>query len=92
MFLLNKWRTFASSLFEITKAFIMKKVGITILVVGLIITLITGFSFITREKVVDIGNVEITRNKKHAVVWPPLAGVAVMIIGGGIILIGTKKG
>jgi hypothetical protein len=70
----------------------MKKIGIAILVIGIIITGITGFSFFTREKVVDIGNVEITRNKKHAVVWSPLAGVAVMIIGGGMILFGTKKG
>jgi len=61
------------------------------LVVGLTITLITGFSFVTREKVVDIGEVQISRSKKHNLAWSPTAGVVIMIIGGGILLWGVKK-
>lgn len=69
----------------------MKKLGIAILVIGLITTLITGFNYVTREKVVDIAEMEITMNKNHSVAWSPIAGIIVMVIGGGMILFGVKK-
>jgi len=69
----------------------MKMLGMVILGIGLAITLITGFSYVTREKVVDIGEVQISRNKKHNVAWSPVTGVVLMVIGGGILLWGIKK-
>ncbi len=69
----------------------MKKTGLIILVIGLLITLFTGFQFITREKVVDMGEIQITRDKTNRVSWSPLIGVAVMVVGGGILLLGPKK-
>ncbi len=69
----------------------MKKVGIVIMVVGLVITLITGFSFVTREKVVDLGDLQVSKNKNHSIAWSPIAGIVVMAVGGGIFLFGLKK-
>ena len=69
----------------------MKKIGLVILLVGLVITLFTGFTFVTREKVVDLGELQITQNKRHNLAWPPAVGVAVMLVGGVIYLFGTKK-
>lgn len=69
----------------------MKKVGIVIMVVGLVITLITGFSFVTREKVVDLGDLQVSRDKNHSIAWSPIAGIVVMAAGGGIFLFGLKK-
>ncbi|MBN1989329.1 MAG: hypothetical protein JW783_08040 [Bacteroidales bacterium] len=69
----------------------MKNVGLIILAIGLVVTLITGFRFVTREKVVDIGDLKISRNKNHAITWSPLVGIAVMVVGGGIFLVGNKK-
>jgi hypothetical protein len=54
----------------------MKKAGLIILVIGLLLTAYTGFNFITKEKVVDIGKVEITRDKDHDVTWSPIVGIA----------------
>jgi hypothetical protein len=68
----------------------MKKSGVIIFVIGVIITLITGFSYFTREKVVDIGELEISQNKKHNITWSPLIGVAVMVVGGGVYVFGLK--
>jgi hypothetical protein len=68
----------------------MKNVGLFVLVVGLLLTLFAGFSFVTREKVVDLGSVEIMQNKRHSLPWSPIAGVAMIVIGGGIYLFGTK--
>ena len=69
----------------------MKKLGFVILIIGVLITIFTGFKFVTREKVVDMGEIQISRNKKHSLAWSPLIGVGVMVIGGGIILFGEKK-
>jgi len=69
----------------------MKRTGIIILIMGLLITVFTGFSFLTREKVVDIGELEITHNKNHSVRWPPFIGVIVMVTGGVIYLVGMNK-
>jgi hypothetical protein len=63
----------------------MKKIGIALLIIGLGLTLFTAFTFFTREKVVDLGAVEITRNKPHHLGWSPLIGIAVMGIGGGLL-------
>ena len=69
----------------------MKKAGIAIIIVGLLLTVITAFTFFTREKVVDIGKVEITANKRHNLKWSPLVGVAVMGVGGVVLLMASKK-
>lgn len=69
----------------------MKRTGAIILAIGLVITILTGIDFVTTEKVLDLGKVEITHNKKHRPGWSPLIGVAVMAIGAGIFLFGKKE-
>jgi hypothetical protein len=68
----------------------MKNAGILILIVGLAFTLFTGFNYITKKKVVDIGELEITANQNHFVSWSPLLGVAMMAAGVGLYLYGKK--
>ncbi|MBN1415626.1 MAG: hypothetical protein JW973_11035 [Bacteroidales bacterium] len=69
----------------------MKKAGIIILVIGLVLTIFTTVTFFTREKVVDIGELAITAKKRHNLKWSPLIGVAVMAAGGVILLVSKKK-
>ena len=69
----------------------MKATGITLLVIGLLLTIVTSFKFFTKEKVVDIGKVEITADKGHNLSWSPMIGVGVMIIGGIVYWTASKK-
>jgi hypothetical protein len=69
----------------------MKKVGIIILLIGLGLTIFTTLTVFTKEKIVDIGKVEITRNKPHRVKWSPLIGIAIMGIGGVVLWQASKK-
>ena len=69
----------------------MKKAGVVVLILGVILTIFTAFTFFTREKVVDIGNLKITANKPHHMSWSPLVGIAVMTAGGIMIFIDSKK-
>jgi hypothetical protein len=69
----------------------MKQAGIVILLVGLLMTLYSGFSYFTKEKVVDLGSIEITRDKEHAVDWQPYVGIGVMIAGGAILVFSKRR-
>jgi divalent metal cation (Fe/Co/Zn/Cd) transporter len=69
----------------------MKKAGIIILIIGLAVTMVTGLSFVTRKKVIDIGKLEISANKNHSFSWSPVMGVIIMALGAGVYLAGTKK-
>jgi hypothetical protein len=62
----------------------MKKVRIIIIVIGLALSIYTSVTFFTKKKVVEIGKVEITRDKPHHLNWSPLMGVALMVIGAGV--------
>lgn len=68
----------------------MRKAGIILLIVGLVVTLITGVSFFTKEKVLDVGKIEITKDEKHTATWSPMLGVGIMILGGALILFNKK--
>lgn len=61
------------------------------MVIGLVMTLYTGFNYVTREKVVDIGDIEITAEKENTVDWGPFVGIGVIVIGGVVFLAGKKK-
>lgn len=69
----------------------MWKAGIINIVVGLLLTAVTGFSFVTKERIVEIGDVEITADKKHRVNWSPMAAIAVIVVGGIMIAAGGKE-
>jgi uncharacterized membrane protein YdcZ (DUF606 family) len=66
-----------------------RNIGIVLVVIGIIMMIYTGFSFVTKEKVVDIGPVEINKEEKHPVKWSPIIGAVLLI--GGIALIATGK-
>ena len=69
----------------------MKKAGILVIILGLVLTAFSAFTFFTKEKVVDIGKVEITRSKPHHLNWSPLIGIAVMGVGGVMLWQSYKK-
>ena len=69
----------------------MKNAGIIIFAIGVLLTVYTSFNLVTKEKVVDIGKVEISADKNNYFAWSPIVGIAVMVAGGALFLVGTKK-
>ena len=67
-----------------------RAIGIILIVIGLIGIVWGGFSYTTREKVVDIGPIHATREKTHDVPLPPIAG-AVALVGGVVLLVAGKR-
>lgn len=62
-----------------------KRAGIVLVVIGLIMIVYTGFNYVTTEKVVDLGPIQINQKKDHPVKWSPIIGV--VLLSGGFILI-----
>jgi hypothetical protein len=67
-----------------------KTLGLILVVLGLIGLAWGGFTYTTRESVVDIGPIHATREKTHTVPLPPILG-AVALIGGVALLMTGKK-
>lgn len=63
----------------------MKQLGIIIIVLGLGLTIFTVVPIVTEKKVVDIGPIEVNKKTDHKGNWSPFIGVAVAIIGAGIL-------
>jgi hypothetical protein len=69
----------------------MKRAGFIIIILGLLLTIFTAITFFTRESVAKIGDVNIIANKRHHLNWSPLIGIAVMGVGGVLVLVPQKK-
>jgi hypothetical protein len=67
-----------------------KVLGTILIALGLFGLAWGGFTYTTRETVVDIGPIHATRDKTHSVPLPPIAG-AVALIGGVVLLVARKK-
>lgn len=66
-----------------------KTIGIVIIVIGVLMMIYTGFNYITTEKVVDLGPIEINKQNNHPVKWSPIVGL--ILIVGGVALVGFSK-
>lgn len=67
-----------------------KTLGMILIGLGLFGLAWGGFTYTTREKVLDIGPLHATREKTHDVPLPPIAG-AVSLIGGIALLVAGGK-
>lgn len=65
----------------------MQKIGIGLIVVGLVGLLLSSVSFSTQETVVDAGPLEVEREKERTLPIPPYAAVAVALAGGALVVV-----
>jgi len=68
----------------------MKTIGIILIVLGAFMLIWTGFNYTKKEKIIDLGSVEISADTQKTVNWPPYLG-AVLIVGGIAIFVVSKK-
>lgn len=66
-----------------------RTVGVILIVLGIIGLAYGGFTYTTKEKVLDVGPIEATRDKTHSVPLPPIAGAVALV--GGLAILMTKR-
>jgi len=54
-------------------------------------TVYTGFSYFTKDNVVKVGDLALTKDTEHNINWQPYVGIGTMILGGAVVLFSRKK-
>lgn len=67
----------------------MKTFGIILIIAGIAMILIRGFSVVTEKEVLDVGPVEVNKKENKWIGWPTYAGAAVALVG--VIMIAADK-
>ncbi|MBK8727791.1 MAG: DUF3185 domain-containing protein [Holophagaceae bacterium] len=70
----------------------MKLIGLALVVCGVLILAYGGFSYMRREKVVDIGSLHVTAETRRDVPIAPIAGIAAIVGGIVLVLADAKRG
>ena len=66
----------------------VKTIGVILIILGLVALAYQGISYTTREKVVDLGPIEASKETKRTIPLPPVVGI--VSIAGGIFLLLKK--
>jgi hypothetical protein len=66
--------------------------GIILIVIGIIAFAYQGITYTTREKVIDIGPIQVSADKTKTIPLPPIVG-GIALVGGIVLLVmGNRKG
>ncbi|MFV5685016.1 hypothetical protein ACM55I_06185 [Flavobacterium sp. GB2R13] len=66
-----------------------RTIGIGMVIIGVLLMLYNSFNYVTTEKVVDIGPIQINKEVSHPIAWSPIVGI--VLATGGIVLIVSKN-
>jgi hypothetical protein len=66
-------------------------IGIVFILVGLAALAYQGITYTTREKVVEVGPLQVTAEKEKSIPFPPILGA--LAVGGGLmlVLVGSRR-
>jgi uncharacterized membrane protein len=67
-----------------------KSVGLILIVLGAILLIWTGFTYTKKEKIVDLGPIQVSADREKAVNWPPYAG-GIVLLAGIVVLVTAKN-
>ena len=66
--------------------------GIVLIVLGLAALAYQGFTYTTRETVIDIGPIKATADREKTIPLPPILGIVAVAGGVALMIAGSRKG
>ncbi len=69
----------------------LRVLAIVLIVAGVLALFVPALNFSTREEVLDVGPVEVTREERHSVPLSPLLGGAAIVLGIGLLVTGKRR-
>lgn len=84
-------KTGAAIAFMFLNLYNMKTFGIVLIIVGIAMIVIRGFSVPTEKKVVDLGPLEVTKKENKWIGWPTYAGGIVAVVGVVLVLSDRRR-
>jgi uncharacterized membrane protein HdeD (DUF308 family) len=67
-------------------------IAVILIVVGIVAFAYQGISYTTREKVVDLGPIQVSADKTRTLPLPPIVGVIALVGGIALLVMSRKKG
>jgi len=65
-------------------------IAVILIIFGIAALAYQGITYVTKEKVVDIGPLEVTSEKTNTIPLPPIVG-AIALVGGIVLLVVARK-
>jgi hypothetical protein len=66
-------------------------VGVLLVVLGIAGLAVRGVTYTTKEKIIDLGPIQATADREHNVYIYPAAGIAAIVIGGVLVVMGRRR-
>lgn len=66
-------------------------VGIALIILGVLALVYQGITYTTREKVIDVGPLQASVDKKKSIPLPPIVGVVALVGGVVLVIVGGRK-
>jgi len=66
-------------------------VGVVLIILGVVVLAYQGITYTTREKVVDLGPLKITKEKEKTVFLPPILGALALVGGVVLVVVGSRQ-
>jgi hypothetical protein len=63
--------------------------GVALIALGIVALAYQGITYTTREKTIDLGPIQVTKDKTRNIPLPPILGVVALV--GGIVLVVVGK-
>jgi hypothetical protein len=69
----------------------MRIAGAILIIVGILGFIVDNVSFTTNEQVVDVGPVEVERERERSIPITPIAAGGAILVGAGLVVVGTRR-
>lgn len=69
----------------------MKALGVVLIVLGVIGLVWGGITWTKRDKVLDVGPVQVTKEERKSLPMPPLAGAVSLVAGVALVLVDGRR-
>jgi drug/metabolite transporter (DMT)-like permease len=69
----------------------MKTIGLVLIILGIAMIIIRGFTFTTEKNVVDLGPLQVNKTENKWIGWPTYAGTIIAVAGIAVVLADKKK-
>ena len=66
-------------------------IGVLLIVFGIVSLGYEGVTYVSREKVIDAGPIQVSADRQRTIWFSPLAGVIALAAGAGLIIAGTRR-
>jgi hypothetical protein len=70
---------------------VVKLIGILLIVFGIVALAVGGFSYTKREKVLDIGPLQATKEEHKTIPLSPIVGIASLAGGVALVVAGSRS-